>query len=332
MEQIRKRYGATDGFVKMPDGTVHYIFGFNDITGIPEEQIVDSRGKATLLGPLLDVSEGDEIYVTLTNLGFPGRPDLDDTHTIHWHGFPNQIAFWDGVPEASITVPVGRDFEYFYNPLNPGTYMYHCHFEPVEHIQMGMIAPLIVRPQIEKDPIYEGRYFCYNDISTEFNKEVLIFLTELDPIPHKSVAEVQGFDWTDYKSKYWLINGRSYNDTLKPSDDSDLPLQPFSSKVVASPGDRVLLRFVNLGFENHNMQLLGIPMKIIAKDAKQLIGTNGEDLSYWTNTIYIAPGQTLDVIFTAPEQGKYILFNRSHNKNTLAGTAFGGMVTEIEII
>lgn len=152
MARIDKRFGATDGWIRMPDGTRHYIFGFVDLTGVPEERLALYRGRATLPGPLLEVGEGDEVYLTLTNLGFPGRPELDDTHTIHWHGFPNQIPLWDGVPEASISVPVGRSFTYYFKPANPGTYMYHCHFEPVEHIQMGMLGPLIVRPALEKNP------------------------------------------------------------------------------------------------------------------------------------------------------------------------------------
>lgn len=332
MAVIKKRYGATDGWITMPDGTSHYIFGFNDITDVPESDIFEHRGKATLLAPLLDVYEGDEVYLTLTNLGFPGRPDLDDTHTIHWHGFPNQIPLWDGVPEASITVPVGRDFEYYYNPLNPGTYMYHCHFEPVEHIQMGMIGPVVVRPKMEKEAPHVGRKkFAYNNISTEFDREVLIFLTELDARPHDLVANVQEFDWTEYSPQYWLMSGRSYPDTLKSANDMSFPLQPFSSHIVAFRREKVLLRFVNLGFEIQNIQTLGIPLKVVGLDAKEVRGYHNEDLSYWKNTISIAPGQTLDAIFVAPDPGKYLLYNRSHHKNTNAGVSFGGMVTEIDV-
>lgn len=123
MAIVKKRIGATDGWIKLPDGSSHYIFGFVDITGVPEEAIFEYRGKGILLSPYLEVYEQDELYLTLTNLGMPVRPDLDDSHTVHWHGFPNQIPMWDGVPEASISVPVGRDFVYYYKPLDPGTYM-----------------------------------------------------------------------------------------------------------------------------------------------------------------------------------------------------------------
>ena len=88
------------------------------------------------------------------------RPDLVDGHTIHWHGFVNAIPLFDGVPELSISVPIGRSFTYFYRPHDPGTYMYHCHFEDVEHVQMGMTGLLFVRPS------QNGQAITYTDPST----------------------------------------------------------------------------------------------------------------------------------------------------------------------
>lgn len=331
MATVRKRFGATDGWISMPDGTRHYIFGFVDITGVPEHEIFEYRGKATLLAPLLEAYEQDEVYLTLTNLGMPTRPDLDDSHTIHWHGFPNQIPLWDGVPEASISVPVGRDFVYYYRPLDPGTYLYHCHFEPVEHIQMGMVGPLVVRPLLEKEPGYTGRRFAYNDPATEFDREYLVFLTELDPRPHHLVASVQEFDWTEYRPEYWLINGRSYPDTVKPAGDPSLPWQPYAARISAYPGEKVLLRFVNVGYQQHSIHILGIPLKVIGQDAAPVRGLKGEDLSYWKDTLYFAAGQTVDAAFIAPEPGIYPLYNRNYHKNTNAGMSFGGMVSEVRV-
>ncbi|NPV69464.1 MAG: multicopper oxidase domain-containing protein [Firmicutes bacterium] len=332
MAEVKKRFGATDGWMKVPGGGTYYIFGFVDITGVPENMIFEYRGKASLPAPMLEVYEGDTVYLTLTNLGMPTRPDLDDSHTIHWHGFPNQIPLWDGVPEASISVLVARDFEYYYKPLDPGTYKYHCHFEPVEHIQMGMVAPLVVRPLIEKNPAYAGRKFAYNDTATEFDREYLVFLTELDTDPHNLVASVQKFDWTEYKPEYWLLNGRSYPDTVKPDNDPALPQQPYSSLITAVEGERVLLRFINLGFQQHSVQILGIPIRVVGQDAQRLRGLGGEDLSYWKNALYFAPGQTVDAIFTAPESGIYPMYNRGYHKNTNSGQGFGGMVTEVRVL
>ncbi|MEW5865662.1 MAG: multicopper oxidase domain-containing protein [Bacillota bacterium] len=332
MATVRKRYGATDGWIRMPDGTSHYIFGFVDITDVAEGYIFEYRGKASLPAPLLEVYQQDEIYLTLTNLGMPTRPDLDDSHTVHWHGFPNQIPLWDGVPEASVSVLVGRDFVYYYKPLDPGTYMYHCHFEPVEHIQMGMVGPLIVRPLIEKSPLYARRKFAYNDPATEFHREYLVFLTELDADPHHLVATVQEFDWTEYRPEYWLINGRSYPDSVKPAADPGLPWQPYTSAIRAYSGEKVLLRFVNLGYQQHSIQVLGISLKVVGQDAQLVRGLGGQDLSYWKDALYFGAGQTVDAVFVAPEPGVYPLYNRNYHKNTNAGASFGGMVSEVQVL
>ncbi len=329
MAVINKRFGATDGHIKMPDGSEHYIFGWVDLTGIPESEIFSYRGKAQLLGPLLEVKVGDEVYLTLTNLGMPVRPDLDDSHTVHWHGFPNQIALYDGVPEASISVPVGRDFVYYYKPLDPGTYMYHCHFEPVEHIQMGMIGPLLVRPADydPNNPLYKTAYG--HGTGTEFDREYFVFLTELDSAAHHQVASVQEYDWTDFSPDYWLINGRSYPDTVKSA--GDLPEQPFPALIKANSGEKVLLRYINLGYQQHSIEILGIPVRIVGQDAARPLGLNGEDLAYWKDCNYFAAGQTLDAIFTAPAPGTYPVFNRDCYKNTNAGVTPGGMVSEVQV-
>ncbi|BAS26725.1 multicopper oxidase domain-containing protein [Limnochorda pilosa] len=324
------RLGATDGWVRMPDGSSHYIFGFVEITGVPEKRIWSDRGKAELPGPLVDAGEGDDIYLTLTNLGLPQRPDLDDSHTIHWHGFPNQIPLYDGVPEVSISVPVGRDFTYYFKPQDPGTYMYHCHFEPAEHIQMGMVGPVIVRPALERDPAYAGRKFAYDDPSTEYDREYVVFLMELDPVGHDLVANVQEYDWTDYRPKYWLLNGRAYPDTVE-GESQQLPQQPWRTCIRANVGERVLLRFINLGYEEHAMEILGIPVRIVGLDAQRLRGLGGEDLAAWRNVVPISPGQTVDALFTAPAPGQYPFYNRGYHKNVNAGAAPGGMIATVQV-
>ena len=48
------------------------------------------------------------------------------------------------------------------------------------------------------------------------------------------------------------------------------------------------------------MQLTGIPLKVVGEDATLLRGPGGADLSYMTNTLYIGPGESRDVLFRAP--------------------------------
>lgn len=331
MPLVQLRYGATDGFIRMPDGSTHYIFGFVDLTGIPENEIFGYRGKAQLPAPLLDVAVGWRVELTLTNLGTPQRPDLDDSHTIHWHGFRNQIPLWDGVPEASFAVPVGRNFVYYYEPRDPGTYMYHCHFEPVEHIQMGMIGPLIARPADYNpaDPQLKTAYGA--GTGTAFDREYFLVLTELDPLAHTQILNAQEYDWTEYRPAYWLINGRAYPDTTDITPRGDLAQQPYPCLIRANAGEKVLLRFVNLGYEQHAITILGLPMKIVARDAQLLRGIHGEDLSHRRDVLYFGAAQTVDAIIEPQRPGVYPLFNRGYHKNNNAGISPGGMMTYVEI-
>jgi len=43
--------------------------------------------------PMIAIDEGDELFLTLTNVGMVMRPDLFEQHRVHFHGYPNASAF-----------------------------------------------------------------------------------------------------------------------------------------------------------------------------------------------------------------------------------------------
>jgi hypothetical protein len=63
--------------------------------------------------PLVAFDEDDEMFLTLTNVGMIMRPDLFEQHTIHFHGYPNASAVYDGVPDASVAINIGGSFTYY---------------------------------------------------------------------------------------------------------------------------------------------------------------------------------------------------------------------------
>lgn len=350
---------GTDGWVAMPPDAPAdppffpdplapnsfntYVFGFRDVTGLTAAQVAAQRGKAQISAPMLYFDEEDDVYLTLTNLGLAQRPDLFDGHTLHWHGFVNAIPLFDGVPELSLAVPVGRDLTYFYRPHDAGTYMYHCHFEDVEHVQMGMTGMVFVRPKQNKlavagNPV--GTKYAYNDGdgSTRYDREFAFMVTELWSAAHYRDAHIQVNDWTDFDPSFWLLNGRAYPDTVAPNGDpmstaaGRLQYQPISSVISCNTGERVLLRLSNLGYQNHAMSVDNIDLQIVAKDASLLKGRDNTANYITTNSVDIGPGESRDVIFTAPAAGTYLLYDRKYSYlENGGGKGYGGMMTEIRV-
>ena len=343
---------ATDGHILLPGrgsggvGNPVYVFGF---VHVPVDALPNAldvyKGAVQFPAPIIGVDQEADVYLTMTNIGLVVRPDLDDSHTIHWHGFPNATAVFDGVPEVSISVPVGRSFPYYYKPHRAGSFMYHCHFEDVEHVQMGMQGSIFVRPSQNGTPVGGFTKFAYNDAdgSTGYHREFTLLLDEIWTTPHDNLESIQETVWPDYRANYWTINGRAYPDTLTPNNDPALPAQPLSSLIQVNAGDRVLLRFANLGYEQQSMQLPGIRMDVVGEDAA-LLRNGSVDLSYQTNTIYIGPGEARDVLFTAPafdssmpvetdangDYNVYWLRNRDNHRLTNGGApGLGGQVTQV---
>jgi FtsP/CotA-like multicopper oxidase with cupredoxin domain len=337
---------ATDGHIALPGRPAYpdpdvYVFGFVRVpNGVTPSALDQFKGNVQVPAPIIAVDEEDDFYLTMTNIGLVVRPDLDDSHTIHWHGFPNATAIFDGVPEVSIAVPVGRDFPYFYKPHRAGSFMYHCHFEDVEHVQMGMQGSIFVRPAGHPD-------WAYDLSSTAFDRQFAVHLNEVWTTPHDNLEAIQETVWPDYKANYWTINGRCYPDTILPNNDPSLYAQPLSALIQVNAGDRVLLRFSNLGYEQQSMQLPGIRLEVVGEDAS-LLRNGAVDLSYMTSTIYIGPGEARDALFTAPafeassaivdpdaggrEYNRYWLRNRNVHRLTNDGYAgLGGQVTEVRV-
>jgi len=111
-------------------------------------------------GPLMAFDEDDEFLLTLTNVGMIMRPDLFEQHTVHFHGYPNASSFYDGVPDATWAINIGGSATYYYFAPDAGTYFWHCHITPPEHIQMGMAGWLYVRPRQNRVPPGTNLYYA----------------------------------------------------------------------------------------------------------------------------------------------------------------------------
>jgi FtsP/CotA-like multicopper oxidase with cupredoxin domain len=330
--------------------------------------------------PLMAIDEDDEFFLTLTNVGQIMRPDLFEQHTVHFHGYPNASGFYDGVPDASVAINIGGSFTYYYLAPDAGTYFWHCHITPPEHLQMGMVGQLYVRPRQNRvngnlqsalaslelplsnptNPTtqdYEKlrkrcggdilcatpvpapnsatnnntRKYAYNDGdgSTAYDVEYPLQMHGFDPNFHFVGMTFNPESFVDLKDKYFLLNGRSYPDTIggytckagdtlpacaghsvgsvvagpmqtQASDGTAHASQPMPAVINIPVGGRALLRISDLNVtEFHTLASIGIPMHVIGINARLLRDQDGTNMAYDTNSITLGGGESLDVILDA---------------------------------
>jgi FtsP/CotA-like multicopper oxidase with cupredoxin domain len=334
--------------------------------------------------PMIAIDEGDELFLTLTNVGMVMRPDLFEQHTVHFHGYPNASAFYDGVPDASVAINIGGSFTYYYLAPEAGTYMWHCHISPPEHLQMGMVGQLYVRPrqnsvpagnslrdqlaadqadvskkcdssdilcsvQVPPKPLVDvkrdpTKQYAYDDGdgSTAFDVEYPIQMHGFDPNFHFVGMTFNPESFADNKDKYFLLNGRSYPDTIntqplstQATDGTPHFSQPLNTVINIPAGGKALLRFSDLNVtEFHTLASLGIKMHVIGLNARLLRDQDGNNMDYYTNSITLGGGETIDVILDATgirAGQKFYLYTPQLDHLSNDAENFGGMMTEVNI-
>jgi FtsP/CotA-like multicopper oxidase with cupredoxin domain len=354
--------------------------------------------------PLMAFDEDDEFFLTLTNVGMIMRPDLFEQHTVHFHGYPNASAVYDGVPDASVAINIGGSFTYYYLAPDAGTYFWHCHITPPEHLQMGMVGQLYVRPRQDRVPANGSLYSALQlqnsglDLRTACKPGSDILCSAVTPATSNTVArpalgslcsnptatnsgltplyayndgdgstcydveyplQIHGFDpnfhfvgmtfnpegFADMKDKYFLLNGRSYPDTVtsgpmatQSSDGRVHYSQPLPSIINIPAGGRALLRIADLDVsEYQTLASLGIPMTEIGFNAKLLRDQAGVNTIFGTNSITLGGGESLDVILDASNATLYpagsVFYLYTPNLDHLSNDAenFGGLMTEVHI-
>jgi FtsP/CotA-like multicopper oxidase with cupredoxin domain len=349
--------GAGDGFVTMADGRPLYSFGFTNLTGVdPAHAMMEGELAANFPAPTIALEEGDELYLSLTNVGMMIRPDLFDPHTVHYHGFPEAASVFDGVPDASVSINMGNTFTYYYRLVEPGTYMYHCHVEATEHMQMGMLGNLYVRPSQDHDaalknlglsrPVAKAfAGFVYNDGdgTTGYDREFPIQIGGFDPDFHDASWAVQPLPFAEMRDRYPMLNGRGYPDTVKPgplpapAENGNKISQRVTSLVEATAGERILLRISNLNVTAfHTLTALGLPMKVVGHGARQLRGAGqgpGENLHQDVTTVTLGGGESVDVLVDTGgvPPGTYFLYATNLNLLSNDTQDHGGLMTEFVI-
>jgi FtsP/CotA-like multicopper oxidase with cupredoxin domain len=255
-----------------------------------------SAATASLPGPVLSVAQGDHVTVSVTNA-------LPADHAVRFE-VPG-IDFEAGPTDAATA---GSTVTRTFTASAPGTYLYQSGGDGGRQAAMGLYGALLVRPATA------GQAY---DATTAYDVEATLVLSAVDP-DFNQTADPNSFNMYRYRATYWLINGKAYPDT---------------AGITATAGQKVLLRYLNAGFDNTTMQLLGMHQHVVARDARLL--NNPFD----ANAETIAAGATEDTIATvpsgaAPSTHGFPLYNRQLHLTNGAQTGQsptpatgGGMLT-----
>lgn len=252
-------------------------------------------------GPLIRVTEGDTLRVTLKN-------ELKQATTIHWHGLhvPNAM---DGVPPfTQAPIEPGQSFTYEFPASHAGTFMYHSHLNAVEQIDRGLYGPLIIDPATPPP--------------ARFDREFTMVLSAWDtsgmpggdhrmpagggmPRPNQTAGGMS------MAYNYFTINGKAF---------------PANETWTVREGELIRVRLINISNLAHPMHLHGHDFTVVAKDGEAI----RPELQQTLNTLSVDAGETYDVVFRADNPGTWVFHCHELHHTENDGVEPGGLMQVIQ--
>lgn len=272
-------------------------------------------------GPVLRVTEGDLVKITLVN-------ELKTATSIHFHGMhlPNKQ---DGVPPfTQKEIEPGKSYTYEFLAGHAGTYMYHPHINSVDQIDKGLYGAFIIEPQSNLgQPHYDKEYtFVLAGWNIQSNMSHDMDMTGVEVVDEEESVnttddktghnmDMSGVEMVEEPSmamdyNYWTINGKSF---------------PATEKIKVKQGQRIRVRLINISNAAHPMHLHGTDFRIIAEDSHPLSKPK------IVNTVDIAPGKTFDIDFIADNLGQWVFHCHELHHTENDGVEPGGLMTVIEV-
>jgi manganese oxidase len=293
---------ARHDFISTSDGNSHYAWGY-------------AHGSEYVMqypGPTLIVNQGDTVNIVLNNtlpvpvsIVFPGQQGVTAVG-----GLPGLLTREArAVPVSEGAVVAGPTYTFV--ATEAGTYQYHSGTNPDLQIEMGLVGAIIVRPTgfAHGSKTSHPARKAYPHVGTNYDRETLFLLTEMDPAVHWQVfgqvfggETTIGVDTTTIKPSLWFINGRNAPDTLAEDYAYWLPTQPYGTLPRMHPGERMLMRVINAGRDLHPFHHHGNHAMPIARDGR-VLSSNPANLNKAPNltaedfTVRSVPGQTMDLIY-----------------------------------
>ena len=195
------------------------------------------------------------------------KNELPEPTSMHWHGLEDAIGN-DGMPGISQEpVRPGESFTYNFVIRQEGTFFYHSHMAMQE--MAGMLGAFVMHPRTPYRPHCE--------------KDFVVHLQEYAVLPNATTPNTQmmEFNWL-------LLNGKA---------------GPSSTPLIVRQGERVRIRFVNLGMDHHPMHVHGHTFYVTGTEGGRIPET-----AWWPgNTVLVGVAQSRTIEFVADNPGDWML-------------------------
>jgi FtsP/CotA-like multicopper oxidase with cupredoxin domain len=213
---------------------------------------------------------------------------LPEATAVHWHSviLPNGMDGISGLTQPGIAP--GRTFVYEFTLKQHGTFMYHSHGDEMVQIALGAMGFLIVHPK-EPEPV---------------DRDFAIMLNEWYVPPGAKTPDPSVM--SDFN--LFTFNSRAY---------------PGTAPLLVKRGDRVRIRFGNVGQDSHPIHIHGHRFWITGVDGGDVPKT-----ARWSaTTVDVSPGETRDVEFVADADGDWPLHcHRRHHPMNPMGHGVANML------
>ena len=216
-------------------------------------------------GPAIEAVEGDRVRIFVTNR-------LTAPTTVHWHAvlLPNGMDGVGGLNQRAIHP--GETFKYEFTLRQHGTAMYHSHHDEMTQIGMGMTGLFIIHPRDRNSIPLVDRDFA-----------ILLHEWRVDP----GTSRPNPNEMTDFN--LLTMNAKAF---------------PSTDPLVAKKGEKIRIRFGNLGpMDHHPIHLHGYRFAVTETDG----GRISESAQHPDTTVLVPVGSTRTVEFTADEPGDWAM-------------------------
>ncbi len=259
-------------------------------------------------GPTLVFTEGDHVASTVINLPEPT--------SIHWHGviLPNSQ---DGVPDIGQPTPEiqpGQSYTYEYPIVQVGTHMYHSHTDTAKQDNLGAGGGLIFLPRHERGHgvDHDYIYFLHEWMLPQTLTPEMIRNRPRGNSATDTVNSVTAQpNWATDMFNFFTMNGKAF---------------PSTSTLQFHRGERIRVRFYNIGMDAHPMHFHGQDFFHVEEDGNPL------EKPPQLNTIDVAPGKTQAIEIPLINPGIWPLHcHKVHHTANNLSSRMGGMTVRVVI-